>query len=97
ASRLSWRGEAWWGRNMSDIRGGAGQGINVSTGRGIRGRCGWSEANIKLSRYFSLNPAFTTDEPVDSDLPTGRRTRNRAYYFANPITPGGNLLFGADY
>jgi hypothetical protein len=82
---------------MSDIRGGAGQGINVSTGREIRGRGGWSEANIKLSRYFSLNPGFTTDDPVDTDLPTGGRTRNRAYYFANRITPGGNFLLGADY
>ena len=97
ASRLSFRGEGWWGRNMSDIRGGAGQGINVSTGREIRGRGGWSEANIKLSRYFSLNPGFTTDDPVDTDLPNGGRTRNRAYYFANRITPGGNFLIGADY
>jgi hypothetical protein len=97
ASRLSLRGEGWWGRNMSDIRGGAGQGINVATGREIRGRGGWSEASIKLSRYFSLNPGFTTDDPVDTDLPTGGRTRNRAYYIANRITPGGNFLLGADY
>lgn len=97
ASRLSLRGEGWWGRNMSDIRGGAGQGINILTGREIRGRGGWSEANIKLSRYLTLNPGFTIDDPVDIDLPTGGRTRNRAYYFANRITPGGNLLPGADY
>jgi len=97
ASRLSMRGEGWWGRNTSDIRGGAGQGINVLTGREIRGRGGWLEANIKLSRYLSFNPGFTTDDPVDADLPTGGRTRNRAYYFANRITPGGNFLFGVDY
>ena len=54
ASRLSWRGEGGWGRNMSDVRGGAGHGINVAPGREIRGRGGWTEANIKLSRYFSL-------------------------------------------
>lgn len=97
ASRLSLRGEGWWGRNMSDIRGGAGQGVNIITGRELRGRGGWSEANIKLSRYFSINPGFTTDDPVDSDLPNGGRARNRAYYFANRITPGGNFLIGADY
>jgi hypothetical protein len=91
------RGEGWWGRNMSDVRGGAGQGINVATGREIRGRGGWSEANIKVSRYLSLNPGFSTDDPVDADVPNGGRTRNRAFYLANRITPGGNFLIGADY
>jgi len=97
ASRFALRGEGWWGRDMSDVRGGAGQGINTATGREIRGRGGWSEANIKLSRYFSINPGFSTDDPVDSDLPNGGRTRNRAFYWANRITPGGNFLIGADY
>lgn len=97
ASYFALRGEGWWGRNMSDIRGGAGQGINTTNGREIRGRGGWSEANIKLSRYFSLNPGFSTDDPVDQDLPNGGRTRNRAFYLANRITPGGNFLIGADY
>ena len=97
ASRLSFRGEGWWGRNMTDVRGGAGQGINVATGREIRGRGGWVEANVKLSRYLLVNPGFTSDDPVDADIPAGGRTRNRAFYFANRITPGGNFLIGFDY
>ncbi len=97
ASVFAVRGEGWWGRNMSDVRGGAGQGVNAATGREIRGRGGWSEANIKVSRYYSINPGFSTDDPVDADLPTGGRTRNQAFYVANRITPGGNFLFGADY
>ena len=56
-----------------------------------------SEANIKFSKYFSFNPGFSTDDPVDQDIPNGGRTRNRAFYFANRITPGGNFLIGADY
>lgn len=95
--RLTLRGEGWWGRNMSDVRGGAGQGINTATGREIRGRGGWGEATIKVSRYFSFSPGFTTDDPVDQDLPAGGRTRNRAVYVGNRITPGGNVLIGADY
>ena len=91
------RGEGWWGRNTSDIRGGAGQGINVATGREIRGRGGWSEANLKVSRFLSLNPGFSTDDPVDSDVPAAGRTRNRAFYLANRITPSANFLIGADY
>jgi hypothetical protein len=97
ASFLALRGEGWWGRNMSDVRGGAGQGINLANGREIRGRGGWSEANFKLSRYFSFNPGFSTDDPVDRDVPNGGRTRNQAWYLANRITPGGNFLIGADY
>lgn len=97
AAIFSLRGEGWWGRNMSDTRGGAGQGINTATGREIRGRGGWSEASFKVSRYLSVNPGFSTDDPVDEDIPNGGRTRNRAFYLANRITPGGNFLFGADY
>lgn len=97
AGRLSFRGEGWWGRNMSDFRGGAGQGVNSPAGREIRGRGGWGEANVKLSRYFSLNPGFSTDDPVDEDIPAGGRTRNRSFFIANRITPGGNFLVGADY
>lgn len=95
--RVTLRGEGWWGRNMSDVRGGAGQGINIATGREIRGRGGWGEATFRLSRYFAMSPGFTTDDPVDADLPSGGRTRNRAFYLGNRITPGGNVSFGADY
>lgn len=95
--RLALRGEGWWGRNMSDARGGAGQGINAATGREIRGRGGWAEANLKISRYLSTSPGFSTDDPFDGDIPAGGRTRNRALFVANRITPGGNFLVGADY
>ncbi|HKP86792.1 MAG TPA: hypothetical protein VJZ26_11880 [Blastocatellia bacterium] len=97
ASRLSLRGEGWWGRNMGDTRGGAGQGINLTNGREIRGRGGWSEVVVKLSRYYSITPGFTTDDPVDEDIPVGGRTRNQAFYIGNRVTPGGNFLIGFDY
>jgi hypothetical protein len=97
AARFTLRGEGWWGRNMSDVRGGAGQGVNVAAGREIRGRGGWSEASVKLSRYLTVSPGFTTDDPVDDDIPAGGRTRNRAFYVANRITPAAAFLLGADY
>lgn len=82
---------------MSDVRGGAGQGVNVATGREIRGRGGWSEASVRLSRYLTVSPGFSTDDPVDADIPAGGRTRNRAFYVANRITPAAAFLLGADY
>ena len=51
-----------------------------------RGRGGWGEASFRLSRYFSVSPGFTTDDPVDSDLPSGGRTRTRAFYEARGFT-----------
>lgn len=95
--RVQIRGEGWWGRNMSDVRGGAGQGIIASTGREVRGRGGWAEASVKLSRNISVHPGFSTDDPVDADIPSGGRTRNRAFYIANRISPNNNFLIGADY
>lgn len=96
-TRLALRGEGWWGRNLGDLRGGVGQGINIATGREIRGRGGWAETNFKLSRYFAMSPGFSTDDPVDTDIPTNGRTRNYAIFIANRITPDNNFLLGIDY
>jgi hypothetical protein len=97
AGFLAFRGEGWWGRNLSDIRGSIGQGLNVAMARPIRGRGGWGEVNIRLSRLFSLHPGFSTDDPVDRDLPAGGRSRNRTFYVAHRFTPGGGFQFGVDY
>ena len=95
--RLVFRGEGWWGRNMSDVRGGAGQGINVATGREIRGRGGWAETNLKLTSYFTVSPGFSVDDPVDTDVPTNGRTRNGAFFVSNRFAPNNTFLIGADY
>jgi hypothetical protein len=95
--RFGFKGEGWWGRNMSDVRGGAGQGINIVTATEIRGRGGWIEINGKVWKYLTINPGFSVDDPVDFDIPVGGRTRNRAFFVANRITPGGNFVIGIDY
>lgn len=94
---IAFRGEGWWGRNMSDFRGGAGQGINAATGRTVRGRGGWAELKVRMNRYWVVAPGFTTDNPVKADLSLGSRTRNRAFYLGNRFTPGGNFEMGFDY
>jgi hypothetical protein len=94
---LTFRGEGWWGRNMSDFRGGAGQGINAAAGRVVRGRGGWAELQLRINRYWLVAPGFTTDNPVKADLAAGSRSRNRAFYIANRFTLGGKLETGFDY
>ncbi len=95
AAPLALRGEAWWGRNMGDFRGGAGQ--SFLAGRPVRGRGGWSELKVRVNRFWSIAPGFTTDNPVLRDLTPGSRARNRAFYFGNRFTPGGKIEFGVDY
>jgi hypothetical protein len=96
-TRLSLRGEGWWGRNMSDFRGGAGQGLNLATGQPIRGRGGWSELAVKINKFWSVYPGFSSDDPVDRDVPNGGRTRNHVWYVGNRFSLGHNFLIGADY
>jgi len=95
--RLSLRGEGWWGRNMSDFRGGIGQNINPATGTAIRSRGGWAEVMLKAHKLWTVAPGYTIDDPVDPDVPSGGRVRNRSLYFANRLNFGGGFLIGADY
>src|SRR5215213_2890100 len=52
---------------------------------------------LRVSRYLTISPGFTTDDPVDQDLGNGARTRNRAFYLGDRISPSANFLIGADY
>jgi len=96
-SRVALRGEGWWGRNLLDVRGGVAQGINPTTGREIRARGGWAELAYKISKQWTLYPGYTVDDPVDEDAPARGRTRNRAFYVGNRITPASPITFGLDY
>jgi hypothetical protein len=91
------RGEGWVGRNLSDVRGGIGQAINLQTGQEIRSRGGWSELKFRLSRYLSVHPGFSLDDPLDTDLSVGGRTRNRTLYLASRISISEQFQIGLDY
>lgn len=95
--RVSWRGENWWGRNLIDIRGGAGQGFNVQIGREVRSRGGWTELALRLSNHWTFYPGVSVDDPIDTDITAGGRTRNGAFYLGNRIVPGSSFLIGVDY
>jgi hypothetical protein len=95
--RIAIRGEAWFGRNLSEVRGGVGQAINPTTGAAIRSRGGWIETSLRAHPRLTINPGFTTDDPRDRDIPVQGRTCNRAWYVANRVNLGGGLIIGADY
>ena len=91
------RGEAWTGRNLSDIRGGIGQAINRTTGRGIESHGGWAEIGGDVTARYSLFAGVTADIPDADDVPPGGRTRNGAWYLVNRVNAGRPLVVGADY
>jgi hypothetical protein len=95
--RFITRGEAWTGRNLSDVRGGIAQSINRTTGRGIDSRGGWVEVGGDLAPRYSLFAGATADAPDEDDLPTGGRSWNGAWYVVNRFNAGRPFVLGADY
>ena len=97
APRVGVRGELWTGENLSDFRGGIGQGINVARGRGIPATGGWVETGVELSDVFSLSVGYTLDDPADRDVPSQGRVKNFAWYVVNQFRLHRLLLVGIDY
>jgi len=90
---FTWRGEAWHGRNLSDWRGGSGQGVNTTTGREIESSGGWTEVQFAPSEFYTLAVGMTGDNPLDSDLVGNvtSRTLNWTWYVGNRMDFGGGL------
>ena len=92
-SWLAFRGEAWHGRNLSDWRGGAGQGVNTTTGREIESSGGWAELQFEPSEIHTLALGITADDPSDADLVGNatERTLNWTGFVGNRFHFGGGL------
>jgi uncharacterized coiled-coil protein SlyX len=97
-SRVRVQGEGWTGQNLSDVRGGIGQGIDLPTGREVRANGGWLETSFRVNKYYLFNLGATLDRPNAHDLtPAGARILNRAYYITNRFSLGKGLSLGFDY
>lgn len=99
--RLSIAGEAWYGHNLDDVRGGIGQGINAATGEEITSRGGWIELRVEATDWYAPAVGYTVDDPVDNDLDAtlagGAREKNQAVYLSNHFDLGGGVLVGLEY
>jgi hypothetical protein len=92
------QGELWAGRNLSDVRGGIGQGINIASGAEIGARGGWLEASYQAQRRYQVNVGATLDRADSGDLTfAGARTRNRTYFVTQRFSLGEKLSLGFDY
>jgi hypothetical protein len=84
-SGLTLRGELWTGQNLSDFRGGIGQGVNRARGEEIASRGGWAELGWKPGGRYSLYGGATVDDPDDDDLAAGDRAENRTVYLVQRL------------
>lgn len=95
--RWTLRGEAWTGENLSDVRGGIGQGVDAATGEEISSRGGWVELGFRGGGPYSAFAGATRDDPDDDDLGPGARTDNRAWYLVQRLDFDGAFQVGLDY
>lgn len=95
--RITVQAEGWTGRNLSDFRGGVGQGVVAGSGVEVRSRGGWVEVGGRTSALHSIFTGVSLDDPDDADLPAQARTRNRAWWIVNRFETPGPLLVGLDY
>ena len=104
---MSVRGETWSGQNLSDFRGGIGQGVNPTAKKEIKSAGGWIEL-LYSSTINSVAVGWTLDDPDDNDLPISNtiaangttsdgRTKNQTYYIAYRFKPGAGIEIGIDY
>ncbi len=96
-SRLSAMGEYWTGSNLSDFRGGIGQGVIAATGVEVRSHGGWAELGYQASPKYKMAFGYTAETPEANDLPTGGRQSNSALYFHNRYKLTNNVDLGASY
>ncbi|MBI4244511.1 MAG: hypothetical protein HY606_10510 [Planctomycetes bacterium] len=89
--------EIWSGKNLSDIRGGVGQGINTTTGDEIMSKGGWVDVGYKIYKWYTLSAGFGSDNPDDGDLNTGGRESNKAFWIGNKFDLGGGFITGLEF
>ncbi len=81
---LFWfKGEIWTGKNLDDIRGGIFQGINTVLAKEIDSEGGFGEFGFKACKWYSITAGYSQDNPDNSDLNAGGRTKNEIVYLAN--------------
>ena len=95
---LTFRGEAWTGKGLSDVRGGIGQSLNTATGEVISASGGWAELSYRPNSFYTVSIGTTLDNPDASDITAANgRVRNRVHYITNRFNAKRGLSFGVDY
>ncbi len=97
SAKLAFEGEGWSGSNLSDIRGGIGQGINQDTGEEIASAGGWGHLVVKPNPRWKLFAGAMMDFPDEDDVPGEGRIRNQAFYLVGRYRPWQQFQAGLEY
>lgn len=90
------QGEAWYGQNLADVRGGIGQDVTAA-GEEIPAAGGWLEVGGKVLPEYTVAAGFTIDDPIDAELDPGARRRNWTAYLVHLVRPWKPVQLGAEY
>ena len=82
--KISVKGEAFVGYNLDDYFGGIFQGVDPITRQAIKTAGGWMQLACKQNDKLKYHLGFGIDDPRNSDLSYGMRSRN-SFYFGNVV------------
>jgi hypothetical protein len=97
ADVLTLLGEVYRGRNLSDIRGGIGQGVNRVASEEIDATGGWLELAAVITPRHMIALGNTLDLPDAGDLEDGDREKNLTFYAVHRYRPHRALQLGIEY
>lgn len=96
--RLWVQGEVWQGENVSDVRGGVGQGINTTTLDEIDATGGWIQGTTAVDGLGDVFAGYTVDSPDREDVPVGTGvTRNSALYAGMTVKRWDPFIMGFEW
>jgi hypothetical protein len=94
---LEVRGEAYDGKGVRGLGGGAiGQLFGVG-GVPVRSRGAWGQVNVKPSSRVTIGAGTGLDDPDDRDLAAGARLKNVVTEGHLHWRPSGPLVFGVEF
>jgi hypothetical protein len=96
-TRFELRGEAFTGRALRGLGGGAiGQGLGLD-GKGVKTTGAWGQLNAQLTPRLLLGGGMGFDDPEDGFLPAGGRTENRVTEVHLHWRPSGPIVVGFEW
>jgi hypothetical protein len=97
SQRLVLLGEGYGGKNMAEVGGGIGQGINPVTGEAIHSSGGWLELAMFPSKRHMLALGGSGDFVRAEDIEIGDRKTNTTLYGVLRYKPRPALQLGLEY
>jgi hypothetical protein len=94
---LALEGEVWLGQNLSDVRGGIGQGVNAATGQEIRAVGGWGQLALSVIEQLHFFAGASIDKPRLADLAPGQRRTNWTIFGVLRFRPVKPLQIALEY